>query len=355
LQHADELLEAHEIVALGDAAAHCVGAAADHDAALDQLLDLDAASVPALGGERTLERFRRHVAGREEHQLRLLRQEHVEQRLDVLACLVHGLLVGFGDIERRRPADAVGGRLVAVAALRQLAIEIEIARNRLHRAIGLQIDVFAIGMRGPFQRLDATHRRAPDRRMRLLVRARPQVHVFAVVVLALERERAGPGPGLHHKIVRLLVALERINRVGAEGKIFRADAAHEAGDQPPTGDHVDHGVLLGECERMLAQAKGVAEDGDAAVARAPGQRRRHHYRRRHQPIGVLMVLVHADAVEAELGAKLELIEIAVVERVPLLRVVIAVGQDNPDRAVFLLHAEIEIRVGHQVEAHDLHG
>jgi len=36
------------------------------------------------------------------------------------------------------------------------------------------------------------------------------------------------------------------------------------------------GVLLGERERMLAQAKRIAENGDAAVARAPGQRRGHH-------------------------------------------------------------------------------
>src|SRR5262249_41080954 len=101
LQHADELLEAHTVVAFGDAAAHRVGAAADHDAALDQLLDLHAAPVPALGGERALERFRRHVAGRKEHQLRLLRKKHVEQRLDVFARLVHGRLVGRGDVDRR--------------------------------------------------------------------------------------------------------------------------------------------------------------------------------------------------------------------------------------------------------------
>src|SRR5262245_50318003 len=100
LQHADELLEAHAMMAFGDAAAHRVGAAADHDPALDQLLDLDATLVSTLGRERALERFRRHVAGRKEHQLGLLGQEDVEQRLDVLARLVHGLLVALGDIDR---------------------------------------------------------------------------------------------------------------------------------------------------------------------------------------------------------------------------------------------------------------
>src|SRR5262245_52660115 len=139
LQHADEFLEAHAMMAFGDAAAHRVGAAADHDPALDQLLDLDAALVPTLGRERALERFRRHVAGRKEHQLGLLGQEDVEQRLDVLARLVHGLLVALGDIDRRGPADAVGGRLVAVTALRDFAIEVEVARDRFDRAVGLQI------------------------------------------------------------------------------------------------------------------------------------------------------------------------------------------------------------------------
>ena len=113
-----------------DAAAHGVGTAADHDPALDQLLDLHPALVAALVGERALERFRRHVAGREEHQLGYLGQEDVEQRLDMVARFVHRLRVGLAHIDRRAPADAVGGGLVAVTRLRQLAIEVEVARDR---------------------------------------------------------------------------------------------------------------------------------------------------------------------------------------------------------------------------------
>src|SRR5262245_3233549 len=318
LQHADQLLKAHAMMAFGDAAAHRVGTAADHDPALDQLLDLDATLVSTLGRERALERFRRHVAGRKEHQLGLLGQEDVEQRLDVLARLVHGLLVALGDVDRRGPADAIGGRLVAVTALRDFTIEVQVACDRFDRAVGLQIDVFAVGMGGPFERLDASHRWTPDRRMRLLERPRPHVHVFAVIVLALEGEGAGLGPCPHDEVVRLLVALERVHGVRAEREIFRADAAHETADQAPTGDDIEHGMLFGQCERMLAQAERIAQDGDAAVARAPRQRRGHHNRRGHEPVGVLVMLVHAYAVEAELGAELELVEITVVERVPLL-------------------------------------
>ena len=101
--------------------------------------------------------------------------------------------------------------------------------------------------------------------MRLLERARPHVHVLEVEVLALERERPGPRPRLDDEIVRLLVALEAPDRIGAGREIFRADAAHEAGDQPAAGDAVDHRVLFGERQRIVAQAEGVAEDRDLGV------------------------------------------------------------------------------------------
>ena len=48
------------------------------------------------------------------------------------------------------------------------------------------------------------------------------------------------------------------------------------------------------------------------------------------------MLVDGDAVEAELGGELQLVEIAIGERMALDRVEIAVGQDDPIRAVFLL-------------------
>ena len=187
-------------------------------------------------------------------------------------------------------------------------------------------------MRRPFDRLGRAGGRRPDRRMRLLVRPRPHVHVFEVIVLALERERARARPALHHEVVRLLEARMRECRIDAERIIFGADAAHHAGDQPPAGDAVDHRVLLGERERMLAQAEGVAEDRDLGVLGAARQRGRHHHRRGHQPVGVLVMLVDRDAVEAKLGGEFELVEIAVVELVALLRIEIAVRQHHPGGA-----------------------
>jgi hypothetical protein len=90
--------------------------------------------------------------------------------------------------------------------------------------------------------------------MRLLKGPRPHVDVLEVIVLALEGERTGPGPALHHQVVRLLEARVRERRVDAHRVVFGADAAHHAADQPPAGDAVEHGVLLGG---GLAQAKAL--------------------------------------------------------------------------------------------------
>jgi len=54
----------------------------------------------------------------------------------------------------------------------------------------------------------------------------------------------------------------REGRIGAHRVVLGADAAHHTADQPPARDAVEHGVLLGERERMLAQAEGITEDRD---------------------------------------------------------------------------------------------
>ena len=152
--------------------------------------------------------------------------------------------------------------------------------------------------------------------MGLLERPRPHVHVLEVIVLALEREGAFLGPGAHHEVVRLVEALMAEGGIGREGIVFGADAPDHAADQAAAGDAVDHRVLFGQRQRVLADAEGVAENGDPGARRAPRQGRRRDHRRRHQPVGVLMVFVDAQPVEPELLAEFELVEIGVVEIVP---------------------------------------
>ena len=67
-----------------------------------------------------------------------------------------------------------------------------------------------------------------------------------------------------------------------------------------------------------------------------------------------MVLVEADAVEAELVGELHLVEILVIELGALLRIVVAVGIGDPGRAVLLDGVEIGVPVRHQVEVEDFH-
>ena len=270
-------------------------------------------------------------------------------------CLLARLRVGLCHIHRCRPTDLVGGRGVAVHFLRRLTVIVEIAHHRRNRAVGLQIDVFARGMRRPFDGLGRAGRWRPDRRMRLLIGARPHIDIVEVIEPPFERERPRLGPGLDHQVMRLLESRMRKGRVRSHRVVFSPDPTHHAGDQPAAGDAVEHGVLFGERQRMLAQTEGAAENGDLGGLDAPRQRRGRHDRRRHQPVGVLMVLVDRDAVEAKLGGKLQLVEIAVVERVALLRVEIAVRQHHPGSAILLVIAHVEIGIGHQVKDEDLHG
>src|SRR5436305_14888002 len=112
------------------------------------------------------------------------------------------LLVAVGHVNRRTPPDLLRACGIAVKALCGLAVIVEKPRHRGDRAVGLQIQVFARGMRRPFDRLAGPRGRRPDRRMRLLVRSRPHVHVFEMVNLALEGASSGPRSCLHDEMVR---------------------------------------------------------------------------------------------------------------------------------------------------------
>ena len=67
---------------------------------------------------------------------------------------------------------------------------------------------------------------------------------------------------------------------------------------------------------MVVERQDVAQDDQFCLRRTACQAGRHDVRRGHQAIGVLVVLVDADAVEAELVGEFEFVQIAVVERWP---------------------------------------
>ena len=353
-EHAQQFREAHAVVALGYGLAHRVRAAADDDATLDQRLDGHAAPVLRLHGQNLIERLRAHVARREEHELARLGQQHIEHELDMGPSLVDGLLVGLRHIDGGAPGDLAGRGLVAILAPGGLAIHVQIFRHGLGGAVGLEIDIFAVGMRRPFDGLAAALGGAPDRRMGLLEGARPEIHIFEMIVLALIGEGPGFRPGAHHEVRRLLVTLQRVDGIGAEGKILRPHPAHKAADEPPAGDDVDHGVFFGQGQRILAQAEGVAQNGDAPLG-APRQGRGHDHGRGHQPICALVMLIDAHAVKAQFVGQLQLVKIAIVELMAHERVEMIVGQHHPGAAIFLANARVDVGVGHKVKTHDLHG
>jgi hypothetical protein len=67
-----------------------------------------------------------------------------------------------------------------------------------------------------------------------------------------------------------------------------------------------------------------------------------------------MVLVEAHAVEAELVGILHLVEVVVVELGALLRIIVAIGEGDPRRAVLSDRVEIGVPVRHEMKVEDLH-
>ena len=177
-----------------------------------------------------------------------------------------------------------------------------------------------------------------------------------LVVLAVEGERLVAGPRLHDHVVGLavLVPRERWDLPVAEVGVHRG-ADGESGDESPPGDDVEHRELLGHANRRVVARDRVADHAERGPRRAPRQRRRDQVRRRHQSIAVLVVLVAADAVEAERLRVLELVEVRVVDVVAFARVVQRAGDVHPDRPVPLAEVLGQVRPRHQVEPGELHG
>ena len=148
-------------------------------------------------------------------------------------------------------------------------------------------------------------------------------------MLALEREWTWLRPRLDDEIMRFMEALMREIRIDAGRVILGADAAHEAADDAAAREVVEHRVFFGDVHRIALQRQGAAEDRDLDLLRALDKRAGDEIGRRHQSIGVLVMLVDADAVEAEpLGIDQEVDEVRVFLGA-FDRIIKAVGQHDP--------------------------
>src|SRR5262249_55676809 len=94
-----------------------------------------------------------------------------------------------------------------------------------------------------------------------------------------------------------------------------------------------------------------AERGARRSPREPGG---DDVGRGHQPVAVLVMLVDADAVEAERVRVLELIHVLVVHGVALARVVERVRDVDPDRTVLLPEIVRQVRPRTEVEPGEFH-
>src|SRR5208282_475178 len=107
---------------------------------------------------------------------------------------------------------------------------------------------------------------------------------------------------------------------------------------------------------MVAKGQSVSYDCDLHPAGSPDQGGCHYVRRGHRAIRVLMVLVDAYAVETELLGVLKFVEIAIVKKMPLLRIIVPVGQSHPGGRVFAFIVEVGGEFGpwHEVKEVELH-
>ena len=203
-------------------------------------------------------------------------------------------------------------------------------------------------------RLDGAGAGDPDGRVRLLVGARPHVDEAEVVVLALEVEGPGLRPRAHDQVVGLAVPFAHERGVDLVGVRLDAEADDHAGDHPPARHDVEHGDLLGHAQRVVVERERAAEHEDLHAARHLGERGGHDVGRRHQAVGVLVVLVDADDIEAQPFGRHQLVEVVRIERPPALGIEQRVGQRQPRRVVLLLEVGRQVGPRHEMETDDLH-
>ncbi len=122
----------------------------------------------------------------------------------------------------------------------------------------------------------------------------------------------------------------------------------------PARDAVEHGELFGHADRRIVERDGVAQHDESRVLRAARQAGGDDVGRRHDAVAVLVVLVDADAVEAERGGVFQQVHVGVVDLVALHRIEQALVDIDPDRAVLLAEVVRQIGPGHQVEPGEFH-
>ena len=80
-------------------------------------------------------------------------------------------------------------------------------------------------------------------------------------VLALVAEGPGLGPGLDNEVMGLGEKLAVVRGIGIVRELLAARTAYPSRDQPAAGNHVNHGQLLRQPQR-ISQRQWIAQQDD---------------------------------------------------------------------------------------------
>ena len=280
-------------------------------------------------------------------------QHLVVEVLGVRSELVGDFLLGLADGDELEETGVV--RVERLLALLHRSPEtVHVLLTGLVATVGeVAVDVVVVG--APLPRLNRAATGDPDWRVRVLERSRPDVDVTELVVATVVGEHLRSRPGLRDHIGGLVVLVAQVRRVGAVAEaVVHRRTNGEAGDQATAGDAVEHGELFGHTGRRVVERDRVTEHHDGDILGAAAEVGSHQVRRRHQTVGVLVVLVDADAVIAGGSGGFELVQAVVVHLVGFGRVEQLRVDVNPDRVVRLGEVRREISVRHQMEEFKFH-
>ena len=168
----------------------------------------------------------------------------------------------------------------------------------------------------------------------------------------LEGSWLSPSP--QHQVHPLLKHGPRVRRVHREAVVFRTPAHNQTRDQSPAADHVDHREFFSDAGNRVIKRQRVTNDRDPHTFRLSGQDRSHQIRAGHRAIGILVMLIDAHPVKPQLVGQHQLIQIAVVKLVTMLRVIQRVRQPGPGRLVFVAKISRQPIPGHQVKSKTTH-
>ena len=197
--------------------------------------------------------------------------------------------------------------------------------------------------------------------MRILHRPRPQIHFRQLSIFPVPGEEFLRRPGFQHEIDALPPALALLHRRYAVADLdVVAEAGRHAGNQAPAADAIEHRIFLGEADGRRRRDGGAElhqrDMVQSLIAGHLGQDGAEQIRIAHEPIGVLVVLVGADGIEAELGRQHQFVDRPIVIVGDLVGVaVLPPRRIDPGRRQLAGKIFRQIAIWHEMKHRDLHG